>query len=232
MTTNHNTEVELKLVLDDEQAHGILRAWLDDHGHMREALQRNHYLDTTDRLLARRRIMLRVRITAARVMCTAKAGAAMVDGVMRVSEWEAPLEPAAAAAWRAGRSSCVLRDLPPCAALAAGPLAGVADVGGRTLHVIGVMQTTRRAYRLAATQLGLAAGPDLVLELDHSLFPAGGERFELEVEHRDASQLKSGITALLDDLGISWQAAKMSKYQQFLEAQASAPAMHEDADDA
>ncbi len=225
MTDNLHTEIELKLLLADDLAHATLRTWLDAHGTLHEAVQSNRYLDTTDRALAARRMMMRVRLAGTQATCTAKAGAQMVDGIMRVSEWEAVLAGREAAAWRAGRSACKLRDLPLCEALVAGPLADLDDADARTFHVIGVMQTTRRAYRIAATALGLAPGPALTLELDHSLFPAGQERFELEVEHPDAAALKDAVTALLDRLGVAWRVADVSKYQQFLQALAAAPGM-------
>ncbi|MCO4761086.1 MAG: CYTH domain-containing protein [Myxococcales bacterium] len=216
-----HAEIELKLVLADDLSYGLLRSWLDAHATAFEAVQDNRYLDTADRALARRRMMLRVRLTPAKVVCTAKAGAHMVDGLMQVSEWQRPMDDALAQTWRRGRSSCELSELPIARSLVDGPLRDLSGAMSRTFHVLGAMQTTRRAYEVACEDLGLPPGPKVILELDHTLFPAGAERYELEIEHPDAAQIRSAATALLDSLGVQWHPAERSKYQQFLEVLAS-----------
>lgn len=225
-----HTEIELKLLLDGEQAYGTLRRWLDTHGDVQVAVQSNRYLDTTDRAFGRRRMMLRVRLAGDKVTCTAKAGARMIDGVMQVSEWEQRLDDERADAWRRGLSSCELGALPISAALIAGPLHDLQEAAQRSVHVIGVMQTTRRAYGVPSAALGLAGEEIITLELDHSLFPAGQERFELEVEHPDAGALKNAMTTLLDGLQITWWPADTSKYEQFLHAQDMAPGLDGEGD--
>ncbi len=213
-----HTEIELKLLLDTEHDYAALRQWLEAAGEVKVVEQDNRYLDTTDRLFAGRRLMLRVRVAGDKVKCTAKSGAQLVDGVMRVSEWEAAVPDAEA--WRTGRSSCALRALPEpvIGGLASGPLADVDDLGDRVVHVIGAMKNTRRKCYVPYAALGLSGEGTLCLELDHTLFPARQERFELEVEHDDAAALQSAIQGLLDRLDVSWRPASGSKYEQFLSA--------------
>jgi uncharacterized protein YjbK len=85
------------------------------------------------------------------------------------------------------------------------------------LHTLGALANTRRAYTLRREQLRSGTGVQPVtLELDHSRYSAGAERFELELEHVDAAELAEDLQAWLDALAVMAEPATESKYAQFL----------------
>ncbi len=218
------TEVELKLLLPDDLAHGLVRAALDAAcGPAQVVEQVNYYLDTRDRRLHAHRCMIRVRVGGQGdqrwVKATCKANPTLQAGLLTVGEFEHRLPDDLAARWLQGppfRSQ--LADLQAVAWVqTAGPLAGVLPADA-ALHVLGAMATTRRIYALDKLFFGGEPGP-LTLELDHARFGdrgADAHRFEIEVEHADVAALEPGITAWLRDLGVHAWPADETKFAQLL----------------
>lgn len=212
------TEVELKLLLPDAAAHDRLRAALDALAPADVAAQVNYYLDTVRLDLRRQKAMVRVRVQDGRATVTVKTRARLDHGVSQAAEWERVLPPVEAAPWlQAPPSRIRVAALGLDPGLLVPPLAPDAD-----LHVLGALANTRRTYAVRLADLGaadaMAADPDtnLALELDHSRYSAGAERFELELEHPAAADLAPAVTEWLQRLGIDAEPAAESKYAQFL----------------
>lgn len=225
-----HTEVELKLLLSAED-HDALRALLQTRAAPRRLTQHNYYLDSSDRLLLRRQVMLRVRVSEDRVVATCKADARLERGVMRVGEWEATLDAGAAAPWlRQPPASLRLSDLPVQAqvrqALAAHGQAAPDDL---RLFIVAPMRNERLVFDLPAEALQLcpplASDAQVRLELDHTLFPACEERHELEVEHPRAAELLEPLSDWLTRADIQWRPATESKYAQLLRLLSEEPAL-------
>ncbi len=211
-------EVELKLLLESAHDHDLLRMRLQGYGNPQVVEQLNYYLDTRDRRLLRSKVMVRVRVEADQVISTCKTRPQMTDGLMSVHEFELPMPAVAAALWRQGAPDRVaLDDLPIADAIRRA--FGSKDPRNEVLYVLGAVRNTRRRYAVPADAIGVAplvAGGVLEVELDHTLFPGDEERFELEVEHANASALASAVeSTLLSDV-IRWRPADESKYAQFL----------------
>lgn len=212
------TEIELKLVLPDADAHDRLRLALDALATPSIAAQVNYYLDTVQLDLRQQKAMVRVRVQDGVATVTVKTRARLEGGVSQAAEWERVLQPEAAAAWLQSPPSRIrAAALGLADGLLAPPLADDAD-----LHVLGALANTRRTYAVTLADLGTTEGcampaeTALQLELDHSRYSAGRERFELELEHPEAGLLASAVTDFLAGLGIDAEPATESKYAQFL----------------
>ncbi|MBI5607631.1 MAG: CYTH domain-containing protein [Deltaproteobacteria bacterium] len=218
------TEVELKLLLPDELAHGLVRAALDAAAGPGQVVEQvNYYLDTRERRLQAHRCMIRVRVggqgSERWVKATCKANPTLLAGLLTVGEFEHRLPADLAQRWLQGppfRSH--LQDLQALDwAQADGPLARVLPPDA-ALHVLGAMATTRRIYALDKAFFGGEPGP-LTLELDHARFGdrgADAHRFEIEIEHPDAAALEPRISAWLQDLGVHAWPADETKFAQLL----------------
>jgi len=217
------TEIEVKLLLPDEAAFAATRARLDALAAPTLAEQTNYYLDTVRGDLRKAQAMFRVRVADGRAIATCKVRAKLQGGVMRATEWERDLPAAATARWLiAPQSRC-----DPEALGAGGVLCTPGDGGGlldeplaphTQLHVVGALANTRRTYRLLPGNLGVIEAPDevVVLELDHSRYSVGEDRFELECEHARATQLVPLLQAFLTSIGVHAEPADESKYAQLL----------------
>jgi len=179
--------------------------------------QTNYYLDTLQAELHNQRAMLRVRTTDKGARITLKLRPKMRDGVLEVSEWERDLPPELAQAWRKApppRTSAL--------ALQASDLLGITGylpqpiADHAALHTLGAMQNTRRVYAIDLQQLGAETAQTVSIELDHSRYSQGEERFELELEHPNAAAIAPVIHAWLQLLGVHATAAEETKYAQFL----------------
>ena len=218
------TEIELKLLLPDELAHGLVRAALDAVAGPADVVEQlNYYLDTRARRLQAHRCMVRVRVGGQGnerwVKATCKSNPKLHAGLMTVGEHEHRLPVELAALWLQGppfRTN--LTDLQALAWTAdEGPLLRVLPDEAQ-LHVLGAMATTRRIYRLDKAFFGATPGP-LTLELDHARFGDRGpdaNRYEIEVEHPDAAALEPRISAWLVGLGVHAWPADESKFGQML----------------
>lgn len=217
-----NQEVELKLLLPDATAHGLLRAALERLATPRLVEQVNYYLDTPRLDLRRQRVMVRVRV-ADDVTVTCKSKPQLVKGLMRTGEVERQLKGPPAEPWRQHPPARVqvaalgLEDW----LLDGGPLHGLL-APDTWLHVVGTLANSRRVFTIDRSVLAGQGRGELKLELDHSRFGSGDERFELELEHEDAEELRPEVEAFLDALDIDSQPATESKYEQMLRLSAKA----------
>ncbi len=206
-------EVEIKRLLD---AAGYARLWthLQTLAPAVEHAQVNHYLDLPDAALRRAGAMLRLRVVGDRQVLTLKAKANVQNGVLRAQELERPLEDGAERAfwtprpldWRqaAARLGDWLR------------LAGLDALAARDGQLVDVGNTSnvRRIVRLST---GVPGWPrPLTLELDHTRYPGGVDRLELECEDADAEALAPALDAWLAALGVVATPATETKYAQFL----------------
>lgn len=216
-------EVELKLLLDDEHDFERVRAALDRLvPRVEVAEQVNYYLDTVRLDLRRQGAMVRVRVANGRAVVTGKAKATITAGVQRAIEREHALEGPHGAEWQqAGQPRTTPEQLQAlawlCQPVAQGGLLTTPLAPDTALHTLGAMANVRRIYRLHRAQLRPGAGTaEVTLELDHSRYSAGAERFEIELEHPDAAELALDVTAFLDALEVTAEPATESKYAQFL----------------
>ncbi len=223
MANRDQREVELKLLLDGAADHDRVRELLDGLVPAEVATQDNLYLETTRLSLRAAGVMLRVRLSGAKAVLTVKGRATLVDGISRVDEFESDLEGESAAIWRplgrVPRAAQILADGSLPARLRR---AGAADINGdTTLHLLAAVRNTRRRYVVGLASFGLdasSAGAPLSIELDHTLYPGGDERFEMEVEDPRVDHLRDGLCAWLDRMDISWRLADRSKYKQLIDA--------------
>jgi uncharacterized protein YjbK len=226
------TEIELKLLLADEVAYGVVRSALERLDPSPQVLEQvNYYLDTPHAALRRAGVMVRRRTANGASMVTVKAQPQLAGGVMRVTELERRHDPATTARWQHHPPSRLqLDELQVADWLGEGGVLAEPLAAGTWLHVIGALATTRRVYRLDAVQwLAMAAEPasaavlagagPVQVELDHARYGVGGsdtQRFEIEVEHPQADLLHAPIAQWLDDLGVVAVPADESKYAQLL----------------
>lgn len=210
------TEIELKLIVDgDEFAH--VRAALDALAAADLRQQANYYLDTLQAELHNQRAMLRVRTTDASARITLKLRPKMRDGVLEVSEWERDLPAELAQAWRTApppRTSAQALQATDWLGYSGHLAVAIAD--DAALHTLGAMQNTRRVYAIDLRQLGANTAQTVCIELDHSRYSQGEERFELELEHPQAAAIAPVIHAWLQTLGVHATVAEETKYAQFL----------------
>jgi len=216
--TSPGREVELKLLLDDEAAWRRLAEALANHGAPEHQQQRNLYLDSRDEMLRNAGVMLRVRLEENRAWMTCKAGARLVDGVMTTGEWETALTPKYAARWRQGSGwSGPLSALPLASSVRAALKEPKVDP---VVAVHAEMHNYRQCWTISADRLGwspdVAAGEQISLELDRTRMPGGRWRFELEVEHADATRLAPLVGKMLAELGLRYRPATEAKYVQML----------------
>lgn len=218
------TEIELKLVLDDRDGYDRLRAALQALAAPRDVEQINYYLDTPRFELRARLAMLRVRVAAGEATVTCKSRPSLQAGLMRSRELERPLATAPAAPWlRSPPARTTIRELGVQDWLSI-PAAegGVLEAPlppDTWLHILGAIANTRRVYAVRLGDLGATGAQAAVcvqLELDHTRFSMGAERFELECEHADAEALRGALEAYLDQLGVGYGPATESKYEQFV----------------
>lgn len=207
-------EVELKFLLATEQDWCRLGALLAELAPCSTIHQHNLYLDTPDLHLDAARVMVRIRLTEQSVVATCKADSRLSDGLMTSGEWEAELPPTAAMRWRRGPPVAIrLADLPVAAAV----LAAVGrTVWDPTLRVQASLQNSRQRFELARLH---GDGPPLLpdgaivsMELDRAQADAGQTRYELELEHQQAAQLRAPVGAFLRDNHIQWRPATEGKY--------------------
>jgi len=211
-------EVELKLLLDDEEAWSQLSNALSRHCAATHLHQHNHYLDTAEGHLHRAGIMVRVRLEGNRATATCKAKSRLVDGLMQVGEWEAALDLGAAARWR--QPTCWtghLNELPIASNVRA--LLGDRRANPK-LEVHAIMHNHRQCWAIDGGALGwpiqLTGPAPISLELDRATLPGGSYRFELEVEHANAAALAHHVRAMLTALDLNFTSATESKYAQVL----------------
>ena len=223
MSANVATEVELKLLLPDEAAFAATRARLDALATAHVAEQTNYYLDTVSGNLRAMQVMLRVRVANGRAVATCKVRAKLEGGVMRATEWEREVPRPFAARWLvAPQSRCDAGELGAavvlCAPRETGGLLEAPLPLHAPLHVVGALANTRRTYRVPLRALGTEPGTDEVvtLELDHSRYSVGQDRFELEFEHARAAQLAPLLYAFLAEIDVRAEPAEESKYAQLL----------------
>ena len=207
------TEIEIKRVLD-AAGYARLQAHLDTLASPRRHEQVNHYLDLADAALNKAGAMLRLRVVGDRLVLTLKARSSVSDGVLRTQELEQELT--------TEEDKAFWQQLPVAWQQAAIRLGDWLDTTG--LHAVGTHDGTlveigqtlnlRLAYKLPK---GIPGWPHaLTLELDHTQFPGGVERLELELEHPDAAELAPVLNAWLTGLDVATSPATETKYAQFL----------------
>ncbi len=216
------TEIEIKRLLD---AHGYerLRRHLDSLGAPERQEQVNHYLDLPDAALRQAGAMLRLRVIGERLVLTLKARANVSHGVLQAQELERELTTAAE------RTFWLQRPVPWQAAvmrlddwLTATGLA-LSAARDSALIEVGSTANLRLVYRLAA---GIPGWPlPLTLELDHTRYPGGIDRLELECEHVHAHELAPLLDAWLTRLDVVGAHATETKYAQFLRLASMPPAL-------
>lgn len=227
------TEIELKLLLIDETAYGVVRSALERLDPAPQVLEQvNYYLDTPHGALRRAGVMVRRRTANGGSVVTVKARPQLVAGVMRVTELERNHDAATAARWQQNPPSRLQAgELQVADWLGAGGVLEPPLPADTWLHVIGALATTRRVYQVDAGQW-LAQDGDghdaterlpvrgrLQVELDHARYGVGGsdtQRFEIELEHPHADRLHAPIARWLDGLGVVAVPADESKYAQLL----------------
>jgi uncharacterized protein YjbK len=164
--------------------------------------QVNHYFDTADLTLARRRSMLRLRDGGGTFCLTLKCGGEAAPGLFDSQEFEAEL-------------SCD-----------DGETAGVRPAFLLTLDLLPVRELRRRFGDLRLERLGSLRNErcrrragDLGLEIDRLVFPDGSERYELEVELGDlpAAEAERHLGDLLGRFGVRCEPGRATKLEQFLE---------------
>lgn len=207
------TEIEIKRLLD---AHGYerLRVQLDARATAQRLEQVNHYLELPEGALRQAGAMLRLRAMGERLVLTLKAKANVTHGVLQAQELERELTTAEERAFwlqRPIRWSDAVARLGDW--LAATGLAHLA-ANESELRELGSAANLRLVYRL---EHGIADWPQpLTLELDHTRYPGGVDRLELECEHADAVVLAPVLGAWLQTLGVATAHATETKYAQFL----------------
>lgn len=213
-------EVELKLMLDDGDAFLKVRTALDALAPAVVHEQVNYYLDTTQLSLRAQKVMVRVRVADGQAVATCKTKARLDGGVQLAIEHEQPLPQTEAQRWlQGGQPRTSPQALGMTTWLCPGPDCALQHAlePQVALHTLGALANTRRAYAVRRDQLRPGAGPQVVtLELDHSRYSAGAERFEIELEHEDAATLADDLHAWLETLGVHAAPAEESKYAQFL----------------
>jgi uncharacterized protein YjbK len=213
-------EVELKLMLEDRDAFLKVREALDALAEAVVHEQVNYYLDTTRLSLRAQKAMVRVRVADGQAVATCKTRATIEGGVQRAVEHEQPLPELEERLWlQAGQPRTTPQALGIMAWLCAGPGCALLQplAADSALHTLGALANTRRDYTVRREQLRPGTGVQPVtLELDHSRYSAGAERFEIELEHADAAELAEDVQVWLDALAVIAEPATESKYAQFL----------------
>lgn len=190
MANHHGTEIELKLRVDDLAA--LMRVSAASGGTPAfTAVQRNEFLDTTDRRLDAQRLVLRLRReqdpSATTTYLTAKGPSQKsADGALsHVPEQEIVVDEDVADALRAGRGDAlqVLLDGAGATDARRALVQAMRDAaGGAPLTLVGGFTTERT--RVEAHFPASAAGGAFVgvLELDRVAFPGDQVHHEVEFE--------------------------------------------------
>ncbi len=212
-------EVELKLELTSALDHATLAAALSAlAGAPQRLAQVNLYFDTAGLHLRAARAMLRLRLETGGAQLTLKRRPQLRDGLMQVDELELEVPTSLAEDWqRRTPSSLCPAEWPDALRPITLALDGMLSPPTR-LHALGAMTNERLRFDMRRDLLAVAAPPgaNLCVELDHSLGPGGEERFELELEDRDAALLRPAIEAWLEAQGVEFAPSAESKYAWFL----------------
>lgn len=160
--------------------------------------QVNHYFDTGDLLLARRRILLRIREAAGCVL-TLKCGREVSPGSFDSLELERDVDRAVLA--RALADPATILDL------------GIAPVG----------ELLRRVGRIPLVVAGTLVNERVrrgvggwTLEVDRVTFPDGTESFEVEIETEDVERLELWVERELLGRGICVGPQRRTKLEQLI----------------
>lgn len=202
MTTRKRTghvlpgENELKISLLDQRDYELLLTELGEpKSHIRQV---NHYYDTADRALWRRRMCFRLREQEGRFIVALKRGRRWNDGYLVADELEAELpesipDPRVFDPYR--------WDALPVQFLQK-------ELGSPGLVWLGSIRNTRRVYALPH---------GMRLEVDATEFPGGAVEYELEAEWPEEEEIRATVVGLLDAWGVRWKPQTRTKYQRFLE---------------
>lgn len=171
-------ETEVKLIVPDAEAHGRLVSAAGGRGAV--TVQLNIYLDTRDRRVRAAGLSLRLRVTEAGAVMTAKRRRSSASGTFVADEVEVPADRELALAWvRAGAGFEVPRhrDMAPVKRV----------VSGAALRPT-TWSLTRR------TACALPEG--IEVEFDETVYPDGTRDFEVEAEHPDPELARAALDRL------------------------------------
>jgi len=188
-------ERELKLAIPDAADFELLLRRLGEPAEVRE--QVNHYYDTREGDLLRRRMCLRLREEGGRFILSLKRGRAWKEGYLDADESEAVLPGKVADpvkfnpyAWDVAPAVWVKKEL-----------------GSRRLEWLGSIANTRRVYMLRE---------GISVELDQTRFPGGRVEYELEAECEDEARVRMVVVHMLDSWGVGWMSQTRTKHERFL----------------
>lgn len=158
----------------------------------------NHYFDTADGTLVRRRMMLRIR-RAGHCTLGLKIGAEPRPGLFDSVELEERISPETARRILEAPEAIYLLDAAPVRALRERfePL---------PLEALGCLRTERITKDSDGKRL----------EFDRLIFPDHSEAFELEIETDDPEGVERWLRGVLDGLGIDVEPQRRTKLEQFV----------------
>ena len=161
--------------------------------------QVNHYFDTEDLLLAKQRILLRIREAEGCVL-TLKCGREVSPGNFDSLEIESEVSPGLLAAAREHPPMLLDLDLP-----------GIDELKRRVGHV-----ALRTAGTLENERVRREIG-GWTLEVDRLSFPDGTETYELEIETVDVDGARAWIDRELRSRGMRLEPQRRTKFERLLD---------------
>lgn len=201
-------ESEIKVLLSEREAEA-LRMRL---GYPTKTVRQvSEFYDTSDDLLARSGVALRIREetegpsgSPPRIVLTVKEAGVRAGALMVRPETESRLEPALLEELRSGRRSVAELDLPPVRRLR--ELVG--ELSGLKLELFGRLENLREVYDYAGEEIRLE------LLLDRTTYPDGSVEYELETElaQSDAGLGARALRRLFSELAIEWRPSPEGKY--------------------